>query len=491
MKKHISIVLAVLVTTALNSVSLRILHTNDTHAAYQATDYKTSDGSTIRLGGYSALEYHLNQQRESISRSIYLDAGDQQTGSVFSSMEYEGLKGGAVLETFRLLRLDVATLGNHEFDISYEHARALVKSAAYPFVSANLLDSDHRSFGRAAYSTISFDSLDIGVIGLTLVELPEKVKTENVAPLTILPYKAALDRILNEVDRNSDLIILLTHNGWEADSLLATMLDDRVDMIIGGHSHIAIQELTQVNGIYILSAGSHLMYLGAADIEVRDDRIASFASSLIPLSPPPEGYRSQLTEFIEETAGELEVALGKVVGISPFAFTVDKYSVTPSSRWVAEALLKEYEDFAPDLAMINNGGLRKNIPAGPVTLRDLHEYIPFGNTVTFFSCYGRDILTFDKYNLQNAIHKPYDILSTSAPGWMYLEDNEAAVLVDQAYFNLGKEILEPDKIYRVVAHDYVVGQADKYLGFRPFDIYDTGDLFLDAIIRQVEKQFSR
>ncbi len=484
MKKYWALILLVLVAVFLNAVSLRVLHTNDTHAMYQAASHKTTDGSSIRLGGYSALEYHLNVQRNAAIRSIYLDAGDQQTGSVFSSMEYQGLKGAAVLEAFRQLQLDAATLGNHEFDISYEHARALVKTAAYPFVSANLIDKTGMSFGRAPYSIISKDSLDIGVIGLTLIELPEKVKTENVTPLTILPYKTALDRILDEVDRETDLIILLTHNGWEADSLLATALDDRVDMIIGGHSHIAIEQPVQVNGIYILSAGSHLMYLGAADIDVIDDRISSFQSSLIPLTSPPERYHTALTDFIDATVGELELALGKVAGNIPFPFTVDKFKLTPSSRWVAEALLQEYQSFAPDLAMINNGGLRKNIPAGPITLRDLHEYIPFGNTVTFFSCYGRDIITADTYNRQIATDKPYDILSTSAPGWMARNDEDLV-----GY--LGSEKLLPDKLYRVVSHDYVVSQADKYLGFQPLDIYDTGELFLDAIIRQVEKQFSR
>ena len=51
------------------------------------------------------------------------------------------------------------------------------------------------------------------------------------------------------------------------------------------------------------------------------------------------------------------------------------------------------------------------------------------------------------------------------------------------------ERLIPDKVYRVISHDYIAGQWDKYLGFKPFDVYDTGELILDAMIRQFQTQF--
>lgn len=482
MKRSLLIFASFFFVVFIYAAKLTIMHTNDTHAAYRKRAYSGTE-TTVHLGGYTALEYHLNKIRSANERTIYLDAGDQQTGSVFSSFEYKGLKGGAILEVFHRLGLDAATLGNHEFDVSYAHAQALVQNAQYPFISTNLLDANGKSFGRAPYQIIEKDGLNIGILGLTLVELPEKVKTENVAPLTILPYKEAIDRVLDDVDSASDLIVLLTHNGWEADSLLASTLDDRIDLIIGGHSHIVIDEPTQVNGIYILSAGSHLALLGVADIEVQNDRITSFNSRMEPLTQAPDEYYSDLSLFIDEQTLELETTLGKVAGYLPFDFEVNKYQVTQGSQWIADALLAEYAGFGAKLSLINNGGLRKHLPKGEVSLKDLHEYIPFGNTVTFFSCYGKDLLTFAEKNRKNAIDKPYDILSTSAPGMNQATKN-------QFYVSNG-EILDPDAVYRIVSHDYIASQWDKYLGFQPFDVYDTGDLFLDAIIQQVSKQFSK
>ena len=456
---------------ALNAAPLRILHTNDSHAAYEA--------GRNGLGGYLALEYHISQARGEAQNSLYLDAGDMQTGSIFSYMDYQGLRGGAVLEVFGRLNLDAATLGNHEFDVSYDHAKAMVDKAPFPFLSANILDIDGSSFGRSAYQIFERGELKIGVIGLTIQSLPLRVKAENVKDLTILPYKDAVDKILPEVDANSDLIILLTHNGWEADSLLATQLDERVDIIIGGHSHVFIDQPTQVNGIYMLSAGSHLQVLGVADLEVENDRVVSFENRLIPLSAAPVDYYSELKDFMALTIGKLEEELSRTAGYLPYPFEVDKFKVTAGSQWIADAVLAEFPQ--AELSFINNGGLRKHLPAGKVTLRDLNEYIPFGNTVAFFDCSGADILTALAINRQNAIDKPYDIMSSSIVGW-------ADAPLDAAQLTIDGQSIDPKQIYRVVSHDYIVSQWDKYLGFKPVNVYESGDLFLDAIIRQVEQQ---
>lgn len=467
-----ALLMTILVALSACSSNLRLIHSNDSHAAYEP--------SRDNVGGYLALEYHLEQARAEKSPNLYLDAGDMQTGSIFSSMEYEGLQGGAVLEVFGRLGLEAATLGNHEFDISYNHAKALVERAPFPYYSANLLDADSSSFADDYYGIFEKDGLKIGVIGLTVESLPERVKPENVADINILPYKSAIDRVVAEVDQATDLIVLLTHNGWEADSLLATQLDDRVDIIVGGHSHLALPEAAQVNGIYILSAGSHLQYLGIADLKVRADRITEFENHLVKLEQAPEDYKSSLKPFLEDTIGELERSLNQVVGSLPYPFEVDKFRVTKGSAWVAYALLAEYPQ--ADLAMINNGGLRKHLDAGAVTLRDLHEYIPFGNTVVFFSCYGRDILKAQEKNLQITQDKPYDIMSVSSPSWLSDMSSD---------FMVAAEMLQADKLYRVVTHDYIISQWDKYLDFRPLDIDETGDLFLDAIIHQVQLQFGK
>ncbi|MCB5253118.1 MAG: bifunctional metallophosphatase/5'-nucleotidase, partial [Candidatus Cloacimonetes bacterium] len=84
-------------------------------------------------------------------------------------------------------------------------------------------------------------------------------------------------------------------------------------------------------------------------------------------------------------------------------------------------------------------------------------------------------------NKSIALEKPYDIMSLSSPSW--LSEQSSA-------FMIGDQQLDPDKLYRVVTHDYIISQWDKYLDFESQAIDETGDLFLDAIIRQVQQQLN-
>ncbi len=487
MKATLCLLSILVAATMLAAVPLSILHTNDTHGIY--LPQKTKSGAMV--GGYAALEYYLNKERSAAPRSMYLDAGDQQTGSVFASMNYNGAIGGAVIKTFNYLKPDAATFGNHEFDQSYANTLRLTELADYPFVSTNLITKQDKHLGGNPYRIVTLDSLKVAIMGLTLTELPEKVKIENVKDLNILPYKAALEQYLDKADAESDLVVLLTHIGFEADSLLAASLDSRVDIIIGGHSHVSIDEPWQVNGIYIASAGSFNMQLGKIELDVVNDRIASYKSQLIPLWLPESMPSTPLNSFVSALADSIEQSMGKVIAHIPEDWKPDKFAETAVSRWVANSLKAEYSKlYHPDLAIINNGGIRKFIPAGDVTLRDMHEMLPFSNYIVLFSCYGKDLIKMDELNAEHAISKPYDIVQCAGLS-RYTEVCKGGHGHSKTYYEINGELLKPDKVYRVVSHDYITGQWDKYLGFQPFEVQETGDLILEAMIKQVISQFGK
>lgn len=491
--KHLNylLLLALAAATSLGALPLSIFYTGDSHGVYEA---KWDETAGLNRGGYLVLEEILTAARSAHPRSVYLDSGDQQTGSIFASLVDDNVHGGAVIEVFNRLQLDASVFGNHEFDFSYSNTRDLATRANYPFVCTNLLDKSTRQpVGGRPFVIIEKDGLRIGVLGITLELLPEKVKAQNVSSVRILPPADAINMYLDEVDLKSDLIVVLTHQGFEADSLLAMSLDDRVDLIIGGHDHIRAEEPFRINDKYLLYSGSHLNWLGQADLEVENDRVVSLSNQLVPLETRSRVFISPLAEYVKQKIALVEVQMQRIIGYLPEEWVPDKYRSTALSRWVANALKAEYMDiYKPDLAIINNGGLRKTIPAGAVTLRDLHELAPFNNTVTVFSCWGRDLIFLDELNARHAVEQPHDICEVAGLGFdtrviKSLPSDED--LPWQNRYTVNGEQLIPDMVYRVVSHDYVAGQWDKYLGFKPFDVYDTGEPILDAIIRQVDKQY--
>ncbi len=490
MKKVIIIIWIGLLAGVLCSEELHLFFTNDTHGAYLPR-YQRTDKGNILSGGYVNLHNHLTSRRQQLENTLWLDAGDQQTGSIFSSLNYDGISGGAVVEAFNLMSLDAATLGNHEFDQSFDNTLKLINAAKYSYLSANLVDKrTNKPLTGKPYEIFRRGNLKIGVLGLTLTELPEKVKAENVRDISILPYGEAIDKYIAELDEQTDLIILLTHNGFRADSLLATQLDDRVDVIVGGHSHHALLRPMEVNNILILQAGAYLTYYGWITLQIENDRISGWDrdKDVLHYVIPMEGS-SELSEFVGKISHEIESNLGQVIAVLPHDWVPDKFKESEVSRWQAQALFREYEkQYQPDLAMLNCGGIRKAISKGEVTLRDMREMLPFNNYITLFSCYGRDLKPFILHNLKLQQSKEHDIVQTCNLTWKVCEKNG---LRDICNLRIGGRKVKDDKVYRVISHDYLAGQADKYLLFTPFNQEKTGDLILDVMIRQVQSEYGK
>ncbi|MDD2331192.1 MAG: bifunctional metallophosphatase/5'-nucleotidase, partial [Candidatus Cloacimonetes bacterium] len=170
MKKSL-VVLLLIGLGIIYAIPLRILYTNDSHGSHLPRTY-TIEGQKTELGGYASLEHHLSRERSSATRSIYLDAGDQQTGTIFSSLEHDGAIGGAVIKVFNHLGLEATCYGNHEFDINPENTRKLSQLARYPFLSTNIIERKTAShFPVKPYHIITQDSLSIGLMGLTMTDL--------------------------------------------------------------------------------------------------------------------------------------------------------------------------------------------------------------------------------------------------------------------------------------------------------------------------------
>ncbi len=201
-----------------------------------------------------------------------------------------------------------------------------------------------------------------------MIDLNERVKADNVKDLSLIPYQTAINKYLDELDKKSDLIILLTHLGVEADSLLALGLDNRIDLIIGGHTHTILHEPLVVNDIPILQTGAYLAYLGQIDLDVEHDRIINYENKLIPLKTDKLLPVTELVRFVDKIKADIDTSLGEVIGEIPYDWVPNKYEVTKVASWMTDALMKEYgEIYQVHYSMINCGGIRKQVPAGPIT----------------------------------------------------------------------------------------------------------------------------
>jgi len=169
--KTFSLLLVLAFFSVLSALPLSIFYTGDSHGAFEAKLGK--DG--LKYGGYPVLEEVLNRERAQVERSLFLDSGDQQTGSIFASLVDDGVHGGAVIDVFNLLGLDASVFGNHEFDFSYQNTKDLARRAKYPFVCTNMIDTPTgKPLGGSLFTILEKDGLRVGIFGITLELLPER-----------------------------------------------------------------------------------------------------------------------------------------------------------------------------------------------------------------------------------------------------------------------------------------------------------------------------
>ena len=95
--------------------------------------------------------------------------------------------------------------------------------------------------------------------------------------------------------KGAEVVVLLSHNGFDVDQKLASILDN-IDVILTGHTHDAIPRAIKIKNTLLLSSGSHGKYLGWIDLKVKNGKVVDFSSNLIPIfsdviQPDPEMTR--------------------------------------------------------------------------------------------------------------------------------------------------------------------------------------------------------
>ncbi len=228
---------------------ITILHTNDTHShiePFEASHYKYAN-----KGGVARRATAVEAIRKENPNTLLLDAGD-----IFQGTPYFNYFGGELeFKLMSMLKYDLATIGNHDFDNSIEGLFKQLPNANFNFVSANydfkntILDSHVKP-----YQTFVKNGIKIGVFGLG-VELqglvhPKMYKeTKYLDPLEI---SQDMSRILKE-EEHCDLIICLSHLGYHYKSKPNKISDIKlakasknIDLIIGGHTHTFLAKPTIV-----------------------------------------------------------------------------------------------------------------------------------------------------------------------------------------------------------------------------------------------------
>jgi 5'-nucleotidase/UDP-sugar diphosphatase len=461
--------------------TLTLLHTNDVHGAFDERPATWRD-DRAPAGGYARLAGLVDRIREDTPRVLLLDAGDLMTGDPVCDIEVDGVLGGSLVEFMNAVGYDAMALGNHEFDHGAENARGLARLARFPVICANLFERDTGDlFASSSHALFELDGLRVGVIGLIMEDLSSVTMPSRIERLRVADPVETTRRLVDALDDETDLLVLLTHMGVEEDRRLAREIEG-VDVIVGGHSHTRLDEPEVVNGIIIVQAGSRLTSLGRLDLTVEDDRVTSHRGTLLDITPPPAAPRDDLARRAEALREKIHTLFGREVGRAAASFERSYYEESSLGRWVADQLRARVQ---VDFAVVNSGGLRRDLEAGPVTLLDLYGICPFGNGLATFSCTGEDLLSLARANARAMLEESYGILQVSGLTFSWRPDSGSPEGVEVVDLQVGGEPVDREAVYRGATSDYLVQQAPRYLGFVPDDATPTGETLYQALARTV------
>ncbi|MBR9976248.1 MAG: bifunctional metallophosphatase/5'-nucleotidase [Bacteroidetes bacterium] len=444
------------------TVELTILHYNDLHAQNVPTTLNmTVDGERqkVDVGGYAVLKAYVDRERGGRENVLLLHAGDDFQGTPISSIT----KGRSQFELLELMQPDVMTLGNHEFDHGADNLRQLFPTVSFPIVSANLWDKSRGTPFVPRYRMLRRAGMAIGVIGLAPPDLKTLTMRSNVADLDVLDAAMATRQAMHELQERFGVkfFVVLSHQGVQEDSVLAANVDG-IDVIVGGHSHSLLRKPKNVNGALIVQAGSRSRWLGRLDLTVDSARgeVTKSWGKVIETVVKDVRPDPVMEAKVRELESVVETGLSEVIGelVTPWVRGRDGESNIGS--WQADVM----RDFAKtDIAFQNSGGIRKNLDAGPITLRDMWEISPFGNEFVVFSVTGAQLLSMMRFQAEET----GEFCQVSGLRFSYDYDAPQDKALTVA---VGGKPVDPEKTYTVTTNSYVGGMLHDVFGLPEAEI---------------------
>ncbi|PPQ73573.1 hypothetical protein CVT24_007459 [Panaeolus cyanescens] len=455
---------------------LSFYHVNDVHAhldEFRSSGSSCTDPARGCVAGYSRVKTVINKSRRTNPNSLFLNAGDEFQGTLY----YTLFKGDKIAETLNQLGFDAMTLGNHEFDDGDDLLANFIRKLNFPVISSNV----HSKNRKLANSLIPYKIFPKHKLAVIAVTTEDTAVISNPSNLTTFedPIVAAKRTVkfIKTFHRNVERIIAITHIGYDRDIELAKSTRD-ISLIIGGHSHTLLGNMTGSKGdyptiatnldgdeVFVVTSYRWGEYLGYIDVEYdRRGKIVSYEGAPIHLTNAT-AEEPKLKAQVKEWAKAFDAYANTVLGQTEFPLiqsTCQAEECTLGS-FTADSM----EDYRPTVAgaIINAGGIRAEIDAGNVTLQQALECFPFGNSIAELDFTGDQLWTIfegivSKVNqINHATITSFVQISRSIRLTYNPTNPVGSRLITLA---IKGEPIDLAKTYRISTLDYLAGGGDNF-----------------------------
>lgn len=389
-----------------DKADVTILYTNDVHTYIDNKSPKPT---------YAAIAA-LKKSIEDAGRDVLLvDAGDHIQGTAYGSMD----DGATIIELMNEAGYDLATPGNHEFDYGMARAKAVLREADFPYVSCNWVDL---RTGLNVLPSVKFffvGGRKIAFVGVTTPETFTKSTPAYFMNDAQTKYiydilggedgQKLYDAVQKAIDKaefwGADTIIGLGHLGvdpssspWTSEEVIAHT--HGFTAFIDGHSHtvMANKQVTDASGkaVTLTQTGSYFKNIGkmtvGADGTITTELIDTY-----------EGLDATVAATASNWISAVDDMLGEEIAVGDTKFYINdpatgkrriRSGETNLGDFVADGIytyFNEIEELHCDVAIMNGGGIRTDVEAGPWSFKTCKTVSPFGNVACLMSVTGQQI----------------------------------------------------------------------------------------------------
>lgn len=435
-----------------NEKTVTLLFTNDVESAYDPIPAFWIDDIEM-IGGIAEMTTLIKSLRASEPNVFLFDSGDIFTGALAKLTE-----GKLAFELMISMDYDAMAIGNHEFEYGVEIFEWQKNRAPFPVLGANFFYAGTDHPYAQAHTIIERNGIRIGVIGIMGQDAATAIIPSYIAPLDVHDPAIAVQKSVDELRDQVDLIVLLTHQGKtapmqtdaESDPRLQRDIDadvalagavEGIDVLLAGHADAGTPEpaVHMETGTLIMQTYGQATHLGYLQLTLDGENggIKDYDGKLIPvesneLTPDPIILK-KLAQYRDAHA-DIMVKVGAT-------------EAAMVRRYIEESDIGNFfadifrETSGADIGMVHGGSLRKDLPQGDIRVVDVLDSYPFVDAVNVKRMSGDQIrraleqsLTFERGLLQiSGIQMTYDLSQPKYNRIVTLERDGVAILDDDLF----------------------------------------------------------
>ncbi|HSB12211.1 MAG TPA: 5'-nucleotidase C-terminal domain-containing protein [Blastocatellia bacterium] len=440
-----------------SSATITILQLNDV--------YQVSPVDRGKRGGIARVGAMQKAIRAKSPNTLFLLSGDFISPSVASRL----FKGKQMVAALNAAGLDIATLGNHEFDFGPDVLRERMKESRFAYALANVLDKrTGKPFGGASrYIIRELAGVRVAIFGLLLAETAS-VSAPGRGVRFDDPIKVgkAVSRELRL--KGADVIIALTHLPMREDKRLAAAAD--VDLIVGGHEHELLESIA--GRTLITKMGSDARNLGRIDLNLqrtsrrlarsRRFKLQSADFQAIPITDAIKDD-PEVASVVGEYEKQLNASLGEVIGKTAVALDARSSMVRREESNLGNFLADTYKQaLGADCALVNSGGIRSDTTYAPgeITKKDVLSILPFENTLVKVRLTGAHIRRLLEHGVSVAGEEDGRFPQVSGLVFGYHPGRPVGSRVTR--IEVSGHPIQTQQVYTMAVNAYLLGGGDGY-----------------------------